>query len=65
MSCIARTVSSIGVSGSARWQNTRSTCSSLRRARAPSIACIRYLRLRVFFSFGPSWSPQYSLVDTR
>ena len=30
----------------------------------PSTACIRYLRLRVFFWFGPSFRPQKYLLET-
>ncbi len=47
MSDIAHTVSSMGVLGSARWQNRRSTKSSPNRSSEPSMACIRYLRLSV------------------
>ena len=64
MSDIASTVSSTGVSASGRWQNRRSTKSSPIRSSEPSMACSRYLRLRVFDMFGMSCSPQNSLVDT-
>ena len=64
MSDMAHTVSSIGVVGSARWQNRRSTKSRPKRSSDPSMACIRYFRLSVFFMFGSSWMPQKSLVDT-
>ena len=49
MSCIAHTVSSMGVSGSERWQKMRSRKSRPRRRNDPSTAWIRYLRLSVFF----------------
>ena len=63
MSCIAYTVSSIVVSGSARWQYNTSTKSCWRRSSEPSIACIRYLRLSVFRMFGTlPWMPQNTFV---
>src|SRR6056297_158253 len=65
MSFIARTVSSIGVSGSERWQYSTSTKSSPNRSSEPSTACIRYLRLSVLFMFGvPLCSPQKTFVVT-
>ncbi len=64
MSLIARTVSSIGVSGSARWQNTRSTKSSPKRSSDSSMADRRYFRFKVFFMLTSSWMPQKSLVET-
>jgi hypothetical protein len=36
---------------------------SCRRSSEPSIACIRYFRLRVSF-VGPSFKPQKNLVET-
>ena len=45
MSDIARTVSSIGVSGSARWQKIRSTKSSPSRSSEPSIAWMQVLAI--------------------
>ena len=64
MSDMAHTVSSIEVSGSARWQNTRSTKSRSKRSSEPSMAWDRYLRLRVLRMLTSSWMPQKSLVDT-
>ena len=64
MSDIAHTVSSMGVCGSGRWQKSRSTKSSPKRSRQPSMAWSRYLRFRVLRVFTPSVRPQYTLVET-
>ena len=65
MSDMAQTVSSIGVSGSARWQKRRSTKSRPKRSREPSMAWVRYLRLSVSERFTASSSmPKKSLVLT-
>ena len=64
MSLIAHTVSSMGVSGSARWQYNRSTKSTPRRSSDAAIAWSRYLRLSVWRMLGTSWMPQYSFVDS-
>ena len=67
MSLIAQTVSSSGVFGSERWQKTRSMKSRPIRLSEPSIACVRYLRLRVSIRLTvlPSRSrPQKNLVET-
>ena len=63
MSLIAHTVSSIGVFGSARWQNRMSTKSRPNRSSEPSIACRRYLRFSVFVMFTPPWRPQNTFVE--
>ena len=62
MSDIAHTVSSIVVSGSARWQYRTSTKSSPNRSSEPSMASNRYLRFSVLRMFGTSWTPQNTLV---
>ena len=64
MSDMAHTVSSMGVSGSGRWQYTRSTKSRPIRSSDPSMACMRYLRFRVFFMLTSLWRPQKSFVET-
>ncbi len=64
MSFIVNTVSSTGVSGSERWQKRRSTNSSPKRSREPSIACSRYFRFRVLLMFTSVERPQKSFVET-
>ena len=61
---MAQTVSSMGVSESARWQKRRSTKSRPKRSSEPSIAWVRYLRFKVLCMFTVSPRPQKSLVDT-
>ena len=63
MSDMARTVSSIGVSGSERWQKMRSMKSRPSRSSEPFTACMRYLRFKVFAMFGASWMPQKNLLE--
>jgi hypothetical protein len=63
MSCMAHTVSSMGVSGSGRWQNTRSTKSRPSRSSEPSIAWRRYLRFSVLDMFTRSDRPQKNFVE--
>src|ERR1700730_6504817 len=65
ISCIAHTVSSMGVSGSGRWQKIRSMKSSRRRFSDPSIACSKYLRFSVFRVLTESSMPQKYLLDMR
>ena len=64
MSDIAQTVSSIGVSGSERWQKMRSKNSRPKRSSEASTACMRYLRFKVLRIFGASWMPQKNLLET-
>ena len=63
MSLIAHTVSSIGVFGSERWQNKRSTKSRPNRSSEPSIAWSRYFRFSVFVMFTPPCRPQKTFVE--